>query len=171
ALTLAGLPVASTLERLNSAILEEGERSRFLTLVCGTLEPQPDGRLRVALVSAGHPLPFVVRRGGRVTQIGRPQPLLGVVDKVSFMTDTDVLDRGEVLVTVTDGVLERREGRRMLEESGLVAELAQVGDLPAQAVAERVRRLVGDFSSAPQADDMAILVVRVAPNPEVNGDG
>ena len=32
----AGFPVAATLERLNAAILDEGERSRFLTLVCGT---------------------------------------------------------------------------------------------------------------------------------------
>ncbi len=72
ALGLAGFPVADILERLNAAILEEGERSRFLTLVCGTLEEDGGGRLRMSLVSAGHPLPFVVRRTGEVGQVGRP---------------------------------------------------------------------------------------------------
>jgi serine phosphatase RsbU (regulator of sigma subunit) len=163
ALALAGFPVTTTLERLNSAILDEGERARFLTLVCGTLEPESGGRLRLSLVSAGHPLPFVVRRGGQIEQIGRPQSLLGVVDHVAFVADEYVLDRGDLLVAVTDGVLERREGHRMLEEEGLRADLAQAGNLPAQAVAERIRRLVGDFAPDPQADDMAVLAIRVTP--------
>jgi PAS domain S-box-containing protein len=161
ALALAGFPVTETLERLNAAILEEGERARFLTLVCGTLEPETGGRLKMTMVSAGHPLPFVVRRAGRIEQVGRPQALLGVMEKVSFVADEWVLERGDLLVAVTDGVLERREGHRMLEEDGLRADLEQVGDLPAQAVAERIRRLVGDFAPGPQADDMAVLAIRV----------
>lgn len=162
-LMLAGFPVSSTLERLNTAIMEEGERSRFLTVVAGVLQPESRGRLRVSMVSAGHPLPFVVRRSGHVDQIGRPQSLLGVMDKVAFVADDHVLDRGDLLVAVTDGVLERRDGARMLGEEGLQAELAAAGALPPQAVAERVRRLVRDFTPEPQADDMAVLALRVTP--------
>ena len=117
----------------------------------------------MSLVSAGHPLPFVVRRTGEVGQVGRPQPLLGVIEKVTFLADEYVLDRGDLLVAVTDGVLERREGRRMLEEEGLAADLTEAENLPAQAVAERIRRLVGDFAPGPQADDMAVLAIRVTP--------
>lgn len=169
ALVLAGFPVASTLERLNAAILDEGERARFLTLVCGTLEPDSSGRVRLSLVSAGHPLPFVIRRAGVVEQVGRPQSLLGVVDKVAFVADDYVLERGDLLVAVTDGVLERRDGPRMLGEDGLRAHLGSACGLPAQAVAERVRRLVGDFAETPQADDMAVLAIRVAPAGPVAG--
>ncbi|HSE08129.1 MAG TPA: SpoIIE family protein phosphatase [Nocardioidaceae bacterium] len=163
ALALAGFPVAATLERLNAAILEEGERSRFLTLICGTLEPVSGGRLRLSVVSAGHPLPFVVRREGRIERVGRPQPLLGVLDQVTFTDDMCLLERGDLLVAVTDGVLERREGTRMLGEEGLEADLVGAAGLPAQAVADRVRRLVADFTTRPQADDMAVLAIRVAP--------
>ncbi len=170
ALALAGFPIASTLERLNTAILEERERSRFLTLVCGMLEPEPGGGLRMSLVCAGHPLPFVVRRTGEVTQVGHPQPLLGVMDRVTFEADDYLLERGDLLVAVTDGVLERRDGHRMLEEEGLGADLAQVGDLPAQAVAERIRRLVGDFAPGPQVDDMAVLAIRVSPGRVTSAD-
>jgi serine phosphatase RsbU (regulator of sigma subunit)/anti-sigma regulatory factor (Ser/Thr protein kinase) len=160
ALALAGFPVAAILERLNSAILEEGERSRFLTLVCGTLEPEPGRRVRMSMVSAGHPLPFVVHSSGAVHQIGRPQSLLGVLAHVQYTAEDQLLERGDMLVTVTDGVLERREGDRMLGETGLMAELTHTASMPAQAVAERIRRLVVDYAHTPQSDDMAVLVLR-----------
>ncbi len=163
ALALAGFPVPATLERLNTAILEEGERSRFLTLVCGLLTPQARGGVHLSMVSAGHPLPFVVRDGCEVEQVGRPQSLLGVLDAVEFLSDELVLHRGDLLVTVTDGVLERRAGPRMMGESGLMAELAGMRGTPAQAVADRIRRIVADFVDLPQTDDMAVLTIRVPP--------
>jgi serine phosphatase RsbU (regulator of sigma subunit)/PAS domain-containing protein len=161
ALAVTGFPVATVLERLNDAILDEGERARFLTLVCGTLEPGDGGRLHLTLVCAGHPPPFVVRRSGLVERVGRPQSLLGVWPDVTFVAGEEVLERGDLLVAVTDGVLERREGSRMLGEEGLEADLEGVAGLSAQAVADRVRRLVTDFAATAPADDMAVLAIRV----------
>ena len=160
ALARAGFGVAGTLERLNTAILDEGERARFLTLVCGTLRLER-GRVQLTLVNAGHPQPFLVDAGGRVREIGTPQPLLGVVETAAYAPESYELDRGDLLVALTDGVLERRDGATMLGEQGLDAELAAMVDLPAQAVAERIRRLAVDFSDTPQRDDMAILAIRV----------
>jgi serine phosphatase RsbU (regulator of sigma subunit) len=116
----------------------------------------------MSVVSAGHPLPFVVRREGRIERVGRPQPLLGVMNHVAFVADECVLERGDLMVAVTDGVLERREGTRMLGEEGLEADLAGTEGLPAQAVADRIRRLVAEFAPGPQVDDMAVLAIRIA---------
>lgn len=160
ALVRAGLPIAATLERLNTAILEEGARSRFLTLVCGTLHVEA-GQVRLELVNAGHPPPFLVDHDGDVREIGTPQTLLGVVEHVAYVAEAHGLNRGDLLVALTDGVLERREGNRMLGEESFADELAQTAHLPAQAVAERIRRLVVEFTDAPQQDDMAILAIRV----------
>lgn len=161
ALALAGFPTSDILERLNTAIIEEGERSRFLTLACGTLEPAPGGRFLMTLVCAGHPPPFLVRPDTEPRQVGRPQSLLGVEDAVVYSAEEHLLERGDLLVVVTDGVLERREGTRMLGEDGLMDDLRGAAHLPAQAVADRVRRLVLDFASTPQTDDMAILAIRL----------
>ena len=161
ALALAGFPTGVTLERLNSAILDEGERARFLTLVGGVVEPVRDGRARLEMVVAGHPPPYLVR-GGRVEQVGRPQSLLGVEQRVAYAEDRLELRRGDLLVALTDGVLERRDGTRILGEEGVLeAELAAAAALPAQTVADRVRRLVLDFVPGAHRDDMAILVLRV----------
>jgi serine phosphatase RsbU (regulator of sigma subunit)/anti-sigma regulatory factor (Ser/Thr protein kinase)/PAS domain-containing protein len=161
ALVLAGFPISDVLERLNTAIIDEGERSRFLTLVCGILEPDGDA-MRVGMVSAGHPLPMIVRQTGKIEQVGRPQSLLGVVDDVRYFEEQYRLARGELFVAVTDGVLERRVGAVMIGEDGLATELGSIGtSLSAQAVAERVRRLVVEFAPESPRDDMAVLVLRV----------
>jgi len=161
ALALAGFPVSDILERLNTAILDEGERARFLTVACGVMHAMPGRRVRLELVLAGHPPPFLVHGDGSVRQVGRPQSLLGVLDDVRYTTDEIVLNRGDLLVTVTDGVLERRDGNVMLEDEGLAEELRATAGLPAQAVAERIRRLVLDFAQTPQRDDMAVLAIRL----------
>jgi serine phosphatase RsbU (regulator of sigma subunit) len=162
ALMRAGFSIAATLERLNDAILDEGTRARFLTLVCGTLEPVDGGRFRLGLVCAGHPPPFhVVARSGEVRQTGRPQLLLGVLDRVAYTVEEQVLEHGDTIVTVTDGVLERRNGARMLDEEGVIGQLAASRDLPAQAVADQLRQAVVEFADEPSRDDLAILVLRL----------
>ncbi len=56
----------AVLERLNAAILDEGARSRFLTLLYGELWPQEDGSALLKVVCAGHPLPLRLRQDGTV---------------------------------------------------------------------------------------------------------
>ena len=161
ALVRSGFPIGTTLERLNQAILDEGDRARFLTLVCGTLDLSAGARYRMGLVCAGHPPPFLVPADGSVRRVGRPQPLLGVLDQVEYVVEEHQLRRGDTMVLVTDGVLERRSGRRMLDDDGVVAELAGAGGFSAQMVADRLSNAVAGFADEPSQDDLAILVLRM----------
>ncbi len=156
-----GQPVPAVLERLNTAILDEGARGRFMTLLYGELMPRPEGGVRLTFASAGHPLPLLLRAGGGVAPVGTPQPLLGVMDTLDLVEESVDLDPGDVLVAVTDGVTERREGARMLGEDGLATVLAGCRELTAGAVAARIQRAVVDFAVAAPRDDMAILALRV----------
>jgi PAS domain S-box-containing protein len=151
----------AVLERLNSAILDEGARSRFLTLLYGELWPQEDGSAVLKVVCAGHPLPLRLRQDGTVEPAAEPQPLLGVMDDLELYEQTVTLDPGDVLLCVTDGVTERREGTRMLGDDGLADVLATCTGLTAGAVAARIMRAVARFASDAPSDDMAILAMRV----------
>lgn len=151
----------AVLERLNSAILDEGARSRFLTLLYGELWPQEDGSAKLKVVCAGHPLPLRLRQDGTVEAAAEPQPLLGVMDDLELYEQTITLDPGDVLLCVTDGVTERREGTRMLGDDGLTDVLTTCTGLTAGAVAARVMRAVERFASDAPSDDMAILAMRV----------
>ncbi|MGW2030165.1 MULTISPECIES: SpoIIE family protein phosphatase [Streptomyces] len=156
-----GLSGPAVLERLNSAILDEGDRSRFLTLLYGELRPQEDGSAELKVVCAGHPLPLRLRQDGTVTASAEPQPLLGVIEDLELYEETVTLDPGDVLLCVTDGVTERREGTRMLGDDGLADVLTTCTGLTAGAVAARIMRAVERFASDAPSDDMAILAMRV----------
>lgn len=151
----------AVLERLNAAILDEGARSRFLTLLYGELWPQQDGSAVLRMVCAGHPLPLRLRPDGTVAAAAEPQPLLGVMDDLELFEQSVTLDPGDVLLCVTDGVTERREGSRMLGDDGLADVLATCTGLTAGAVAARIQRAVERFASDAPSDDMAILAMRV----------
>ncbi|MBS2965428.1 SpoIIE family protein phosphatase [Actinocrinis puniceicyclus] len=158
-----GLRPPAVLARLNRAILDEGERSRFLTLLYAEAEPLADGSLALALVCAGHPPPLVLRRDGAVVPGAQSQPLLGVLDgDPGFHLDSLILKPGETLLAFTDGASERRRGEVMMDSDGLAAVLADCRAMSAAGVAARVQRAVEEFGDAPLSDDMAILVLRAA---------
>ncbi|MBD0744725.1 PAS domain S-box protein [Streptomyces sp. CBMA152] len=156
----------AVLERLNAAILDEGARSRFLTLLYGELWPQEDGSAVLKVVCAGHPLPLRLRQDGTVEPAAEPQPLLGVMEDLELYEQTITLDPGDVLLCVTDGITERREGTRMLGDDGLTDVLATCTGLTAGAVAARVLRAVERFAAEPASDDMAILSMRIPEQPK-----
>ncbi|MFB7916067.1 SpoIIE family protein phosphatase [Streptomyces sp. NPDC056061] len=155
----------AVLERLNAAILDEGTRSRFLTLLYGELWPQEDGSALLKVVCAGHPLPLRLRQDGSVEAAAEPQPLLGVMEDLDLYEQAVTLAPGDVLLCVTDGVTERREGTRMLGDDGLADVLATCTGLTAGAVASRILRAVERFAAEPASDDMAILAMRVPEPP------
>ncbi|MGH3388035.1 MAG: SpoIIE family protein phosphatase [Actinomadura sp.] len=163
-LAAENMSVPAVLARLNSLILAEGSRARLLTLLHGEISTATAGSgVRLGLVSAGHPPALILHPDGTVTEAVTAQPLLGVFDDVEFMVDTVELQRGEVLLCVTDGVTERRSGNRLLgDDQGLERLLGSCSGLSAGAVAARVQRAVRDFGPAPSGDDVALIVLRVS---------
>ena len=200
-----GHDVADVVGRLNQLILEEGPRARFITLLHGELTvlapcataahaaadpgaapPVVAGRnpaVRMKLVSAGHPLPLLLRAQHAATSpphgpaaaapaataaaalpqpAAEPQPLLGVLGDLCFTAQTVDLFRGDLLLSVTDGITERRDatGRLLDDGDGLARVLARCGGLNAGAVAARIQRAAEDFGAGPRTDDMALLVLR-----------
>ena len=161
-----GKSVVSVVERLNQAVLEEGELAgdagRFLTLVYGEIEPRLDGSAQLVLVCAGHPLPLVLRHDGSVRAAATPQPLLGVIEDPMLYAEDVELQPGDVLLTYTDGASERRNGLQMLGDEGVAAVLAGCSGLSAAGVVARVAQTVADFAPSAPQDDLAVLALRAA---------
>jgi len=158
-----GHDVPTVLERLNALIVDEGVRARFITLIHGELRPAAGAgeAATVSLVCAGHPPALVLRRAGGVETVTDSQPLLGVLDGVTFEQNMVRLFRGDVLLCVTDGVTERRSGDRLLDDDdGLRRLLGECPDLNAGSVVARIQRAVREFGSDPPTDDLALLVFR-----------
>ncbi|MGW1608597.1 SpoIIE family protein phosphatase [Streptomyces sp. NPDC002285] len=177
-----GYRVADVLDRLNQLLLDDateaadaaaralvgpvpmapgdGPQTRFLSLLYGELTPF-DGGIRCTLASAGHPLPLLLGAGGEVHTAAHPQTILGVVEDATYTSETFELRCGDTLLCVTDGVTERRSGTRQFDDGdGLATALAGCAGLNAELIAERIRRLVHEFSGRPPEDDLALLVLQ-----------
>ncbi|MEU0368991.1 SpoIIE family protein phosphatase [Streptomyces sp. NPDC006283] len=170
-----GHGVESVLRRLNAAMAEEsaeavangGEqaRPRFFTMLYGELQlGRGTEGPRCTIASAGHPLPLRLLTDGSVVAAAEPQMLLGIDNDAVFEAGSFSLAPGETLLCVTDGVTERRNGHRQLDDGdGLSAVLGECAGLGAKAVAERIRQTVHGFGPSPVEDDLSVLVLQALP--------
>jgi serine phosphatase RsbU (regulator of sigma subunit) len=154
--TLHARAPATVLRNLNGTLLHHGT-DRFCTVALAFLQPTPAG-VRVTLSCAGHPLPFVLRRDGRVETLGEIGTVLGVLDEIAVHDRQADLSPGDALVLFTDGLLDPRRPDPV-DEAGLGSRLAGYAGRDARAIADGLAREVGDPSTAP--DDVAIVVLRV----------
>jgi phosphoserine phosphatase RsbU/P len=169
-----GVMPSTLLRRLNEMLLRNAaERDdigdddlpvspRFCTVLVGAVQPTDSG-VDIILCSAGHPLPLVRRNVGTVVPVGIPGTLLGVTDEVSLSDTVVHLDPGESLVCYTDGLTDRRKGRRAFGEEGVVKALYQGKGLGADELARLIESEALGYVDDEPADDMAVLTLRAAP--------
>lgn len=153
---------AELLTRINALISADlAATGRFITMVIALVSS--DGRIE--LVSAGHGPTLLYRaRGGTVETFGGDGPPLGVIpDERYGPTREFTLERGDVLVMLTDGFMEwKRAGDG--EQFGierLTTALAASARGTAQAILEGVDQAVRAFAAGtPQADDTTAVVIK-----------
>lgn len=153
----------AVLSALNDQLAAGAQGGMFVTLVCALLEPAT-GCLAVA--NAGHPPPLVRREGGGpplVLDEGVGPPL-GVLAGTPYTASLHMLEKGQVVVLYTDGVVEAQAadrsffGMERLEET-----LAQAGG-PPRAVCERILDAVETFVGGhAQHDDLTLVTFGTIP--------
>ena len=90
-------------EQVNRRMNDVRDRNRYTTLFAGSLNPV-NGNLRY--VNGGHNPPLLVRAAGEVVRLMPTGPMVGLLPGVTFREGRAHLDRGDVLVIFTDGVVE-----------------------------------------------------------------
>lgn len=152
---------SALLRELNRALLEQSVEERFCTVCHLRLRPSRD-HLRVTLCSAGHPLPLLLRRDGRLSSVGETGQLLGVFPEVSLVDTVVDMEPGDTLLIYTDGATEQRRdpvaGEKRLRDA-FAASFGRSAEATAAGVEKALRAARG---SSPQRDDVALLVIRAA---------
>jgi PAS domain S-box-containing protein len=159
---------AEVLHAVREALVAGGDDEVFCTLLYGTAERVADG-VRLAVIGAGHPPPFVVRADGGVERVPTTGGLLGAPPPVGIDAVEVLLRPGDAFVGVTDGVLEARpavawdapdEPAAFFDEGGLLAVLEGQAGVSADAVAGAIESAVLEFTRGRAPDDVAVLVLR-----------
>jgi serine phosphatase RsbU (regulator of sigma subunit) len=159
---------AVVLDTVNEVLLSWfGAGRSFVTAIYATFTRHGSG-WTVAIAGAGHPPAFVRRGDGSVEQRPGGGRVLGLT--VEHPTATDVVDLhpGDALVLYTDGITEARDrAGTQFDEPGVADALGGVRDrvVEADAIADGLVTAAQLHTGAPNADDAAVVVVRVDPVP------
>jgi PAS domain S-box-containing protein len=148
---------------LNEALLRQRTDRRFCTVAYAYLDKLDHG-VRAAISAGGHPLPLLLRVDGSVESVGAPGTLLGVVGDPDLDDQEVTLHPGDALVFYTDGVIESRaDSDGVLDERRLAELVATCAGRDADAIAAAVEEAAILSQHGRPKDDIAVLVLRIAP--------
>jgi GAF domain-containing protein len=142
------------LERIDEVMRPRVSSNRFCTACVVRIEVH-EGRTRLSIASAGHPLPVLVRPDGGLVPAGSPGSMLGIVDDPVFSDVELDLGTGESLVLYTDGVSERGHENVFLEDDEVMASAIR-GARDATSIVSSVEAVLARHRLA---DDAAVLAI------------
>ena len=143
------------------------ETDHFVTLIFGRLVP---GARSFIGVNAGHPPGYVLNSSNRIKARieSKTMPLAILSDATFPSSDPVTLDTGDIILLLTDGILEARsaEGTAFGTERVLAIVRAH-RDRSAREIIAAIHRGVCDFCQPDRpADDITAIVVKVGPEPD-----
>jgi sigma-B regulation protein RsbU (phosphoserine phosphatase) len=157
------LKVAHVFEKLNRVIHRSRLSSRFVSVFYGELER--DGSL--VYVNAGHQPPILFFRE---LQPGKPSEaelsiggtVIGPLPEAQFRRGFARVHPGEVLLMLTDGILERRDKAGEFFGEDRVREIVRaMQDLSAQVILDRLFEAALAWGEGrPWEDDATIVIVK-----------
>lgn len=150
------------LDLVNQTLMATG-RSRFASLVVGSLTSRGADTMRLMLGSGGHPSPLVLRRDGRVEEVIISGMLVGVTAAARFGQESVELHRGDVCLLYTDGISEARggpTGDEMYGEQRLHDLLANCVGSPLDQILDQINASVREWLGGNDHDDIALLAIQ-----------
>jgi PAS domain S-box-containing protein len=159
---------ARVLSDLNAAILRHEPDYRFCTVLYVRLVLTEEG-VEACVATGGHPLPLLLRASGTVETVGRPGTLIGVVSHPEFSETSVTMRPGDALVLFTDGVIEASPVDDAFGPEQLARFLGECVGSDAGHIAAGVEGRVVELQRGRPRDDVAVVVLRVAPGARAPG--
>jgi sigma-B regulation protein RsbU (phosphoserine phosphatase) len=162
----SGASALLAVELTNNYVSENhGEMNMFATLFFGVLD-RSSGVL--TYVNGGHDVPIIVGADGAVKAELMPTgPAIGIIPGAAYDIEQVTLERGDLLLTYTDGVTEAMDQRqnewgvlnlvKTIQLSALDGEGQKVQGL-VETVQQKLLQFTGDV---PQYDDMTLVALRI----------
>jgi serine phosphatase RsbU (regulator of sigma subunit) len=148
-------PPAQMMNHLNARMLSAAGPDQFLTFVCARLNACTG---KGWVINGGHPPAVIIRRNGRTESVPGGGTVVGITRDASWAEHFISLNKGDVLVLYSDGLMERRTSDGLFvgldEWLQAISSVRPVGDLDAIA-----QKLWERSQALGRSDDDASLVV------------
>jgi serine phosphatase RsbU (regulator of sigma subunit) len=153
-----GTDPARVFRHVNRFLCDHTEVGRYATMFFGILDQE--GHLE--FINAGHPSPFLIRRGVAEEAFTEGSYPVGLVPEAEYTAVCLKLEPGDTLVLFSDGVTEAMDPDEQMFGIARLKELL-TGQLecPLEHIQKCVLEGVENFArGAHQADDVTLLIVR-----------
>jgi serine phosphatase RsbU (regulator of sigma subunit) len=153
-----GTDPARVFNHVNRFLCDHSEVGRYATVFFGLLDR--DGHLE--FINAGHPSPFLIRRGAADEAFTEGSFPVGLVPEAQYTAACLKLEPGDTLVLFTDGVTEAMDpDEQLFGVPRLKQVLTGQMECPLEQLQKCVLEAVENFTrGARQADDLTLLIVR-----------
>lgn len=145
----------------NCVLAEDIEEDRFVTLFLAKIDPRAR---RLVYASAGHLAGYVLGPAGAVKRVlSSTGPPLGIVTDVDFPAGAELtLSSGDLVVLLTDGIVDSRSPDGALFEAGRALDTARLyRHDPPQRIVENLYHAARGFAyHEPQQDDITAVVIK-----------
>ncbi len=155
-----GLAPAAIADVVNRSVYDALQPSSFASAFIAHLH-LPTGRF--VYVNCGHPPPLLLREGTTDDPIAlsTDTTMIGVTTQPGYVQMSAQLEPGDMVVGVTDGVLEaRNRAGEFFDDEGMLAALSGMAHASAEEVASGLMRTVTEFAGGAVDDDAIIAVLR-----------
>jgi serine phosphatase RsbU (regulator of sigma subunit) len=150
---------ATLLAELNRLLVDIGSDDAFVTAACLRFDA---ARTRVAVANAGHVPPVVRRADGTTSILGEASGApLAMLPEEQYRDQEFTLERGDVVLLMTDGITEGVDACACPLEMSRLLELVHDSSHDVAAICARILAEV-ERGRARRVDDQAILALQVA---------
>ncbi|UCF65427.1 MAG: PP2C family protein-serine/threonine phosphatase [bacterium] len=147
---------ALTAQRLNELFIHNLKLIRFISIFLGIYDPK---NFTLQYCNAGHHPPFLWKaEAENIVQLFPTGPAIGLSKNPEFGLDSISLEKGDLLLLYTDGILELRNDRgEEFGEERLKNLMIKFNTLEASHFIEEIKSVLTQFSSRVQ-DDISLMV-------------
>jgi phosphoserine phosphatase RsbU/P len=153
-----GTDPAVVFNHVNRFLCDHAEVGRYATMFFGILSTE--GHLEY--INAGHPSPFLIRRGVAEDMFNEGSYPVGLVPEAEYTAVGVQLEPGDTMVLFSDGVTEAMDpDEELFGVPRLKTVLSGQMNCPLEDIQSLVLQAVENFTrGASQADDVTLLLVR-----------
>lgn len=145
---------ARVLAEVDELLRRRSPEVQLITAFLGVVKDR-----RLCWCNAGHLPPLLVRAGAAVEELATGGIPLGVDGSVRWEQGETTIVPGDLIVAVTDGLVEARRHEQQFGEARLREHVLELAGEPAQRVAERLHEHVSDWATR-VTDDVIVLAMR-----------
>jgi phosphoserine phosphatase RsbU/P len=153
-----GTDPARVFNHVNRFLCDHSEIGRYATMFFGIVDEQGN----LDYINAGHPSPFLIRRGVAEDIFNEGSYPVGLVPEAEYTVVHLSLEAGDTLVLFSDGVTEAMDPSEQLFGVHRLREILNGHvQTPLEELQQAILQSVENFArGASQADDLTLLIVR-----------